>query len=115
MDMVMEIEGRTSKEDIDALWEHVNNATKWTIQKQYDSGMMSKDIYEKINTMYEYYVPLRGFSELTATDMYDYMLNPPSSFEGTLKKAYGRTSKAICIPSLKNIGRYCLTNFKDVF
>ena len=55
---------------------------------------MTKDNYEKIRDMYAYYVPLRGFDEMTATDLYDYLQNPPSDFNGVVKKAYGRTSKS---------------------
>ena len=45
------------KEDIDALWSRVNSATKWILDKQYNAGIMTKDIYEKIQNMYKYYVP----------------------------------------------------------
>lgn len=93
-EIVAEIEGGVPKEDIDALWSRVNSATKWILDKQYNAGIMTKDIYEKIRGMYKYYVPLRGFEEVTATDLYEYIDNSPSNFEGTVKKAYGRTSKA---------------------
>lgn len=94
LEIIDEVEGSTSVEEIDRFWEIVNNATKWTIEKQYNSGMMTKDAYEKIRTMYKYYVPLRGFDELTATDLYEYLQNPPSDFNKVLKTARGRTSKA---------------------
>ena len=76
------------------LWDAVNKATKWTLEKSYQSGMMSKDTYEKVRDMFHWYVPLRGWDADTAEDVYDYMMSERGVFNGTLKKAEGRTSLA---------------------
>lgn len=76
------------------LWDAVNKATKWTLEKSYQSGMMSKDTYEKVRDMFTYYIPLRGWDADTAEDVYDYMMSERGAFNGTLKKAEGRTSLA---------------------
>lgn len=93
-EIIDEVEGRVSEEDIKTLWDNINKATKWTLAKQYNSGMMSKSTYDNIRSMFNYYVPLRGFDELTATDLYEYIQKPPSDFNATLKKTYGRKSRA---------------------
>ncbi|WP_332457544.1 LPD38 domain-containing protein [Petrimonas sp.] len=104
-ELVSEVENRIGKEEVDKLWNDINKATKWILDKQYNSGLMTKENYENIRNMYEYYVPLRGFAELTATDLYEYLQNPPSDFNGVLKTARGRTSKAESpVLSIMNMG-----------
>lgn len=78
----------------DELWEKVNAVSKATLQKSYECGMMSKDIYEKISGMYDYYIPLRGFDETTSEEVYSYLNHRNSIFNAPIKKARGRSSKA---------------------
>lgn len=92
--IVKEVEENYPEEDIKALWVAINNANTWMLKKQYDSGMMTKETYEKVSSMYQYYVPLRGFAETTAEEVYEYLENETSDFNKVLRKAYGRTSKA---------------------
>lgn len=76
------------------LWDAINKCTKWTLQKSYISGMMSKQAYEKVRDMFDYYIPLRGWDETTAEDVFDYFMREHGAFNGTLKAAKGRTSVA---------------------
>ena len=92
--IVAEVEGRASQEDINELWARVNEANKIILKKQFDSGKMSQGEYEQIKGMYDFYVPLRGFDAKVATDYYSYLENKPSEFSSVLKKAWGRKSKA---------------------
>lgn len=85
-------EGRFENETKE-LWKSINAATKASLKKWFDSGMINKEVYNKINGMYEYYVPLRGFAEDTAADVYEYFTEQVSPFNNPLKKAYGRKSK----------------------
>ena len=91
---VSDIETKAGKEDIKELWNSIKQATQYMIRKQFDSGMMSKENFDSIMSMYEYYVPLRGFEDTVATDIYEYLLNKPSDFNKVLMKAKGRTSMA---------------------
>ena len=77
-----------------AFWSKVNAATKQTLKTGYESGIMTKDTYEHILNMYKYYIPLRGWAEPTADDVYTYYNN--RSYEGKplTKTAKGRTSLA---------------------
>lgn len=76
------------------LWEAINKATKWTLKKGFDSGMMSKETYDKVRNMFQYYVPLRGWDEETAEDVYDYLMNDRSVFNGTVVAAKGHRHKS---------------------
>ncbi len=77
------------------LWEKIRAATGYTLQHQYKAGMLSKESYDRISSMFEYYVPLRGFEEDTAEDIYQYYnRNASSDFTPPLAKAKGRKSVA---------------------
>lgn len=78
----------------DKLWKQVNAVTGATLQKAYESGLMSKETFDDINSMYEYYIPLRGFEEKTGEDTYAYLSDKNSAFNAPLKTAKGRKSKA---------------------
>lgn len=78
----------------DKLWKQVNAVAGATLQKAYESGLMSKETYDDISSMYEYYIPLRGFDEKTGEDTYAYLSDKNSAFNAPLKTAKGRKSKA---------------------
>lgn len=81
---------------IDELWKATNAATKWTLKKGYESGIISKDNYNYVSGMFNYYVPLRGWQEDTAGDLFDYVDSGDkgTAFSPTLHKAKGRRSEA---------------------
>ena len=89
--MVDEYEGDFSVLD---LWEKINAATKETLRKSYDSGLMDKATYEKVRDMYEYYVPLRGWDCEVASNEYEYLTANRLMLSPALKVAKGRTSLA---------------------
>lgn len=86
-------ESTESAEDIEALWKAVNAATKKTLKTLYDGGIISKDTYEQVRDMYEYYIPLRGWDEKTSDEVYAY-LQQRGGGGSVMKKAEGRASKA---------------------
>ena len=81
------------RKHISDLWMRVNDATKKTLQTSYEGGMMSRDQYNNVRTMFDFYVPLRGWEDDNAEDVYDYVAKR-SVFSPSVKKAYGRASKA---------------------
>ena len=89
--MVDEYEGDFSVLD---LWEKINAATKETLRKSYDCGLMDKATYEKVRDMYEYYVPLRGWDCEVASNEYEYLTANRLMLSPALKVAKGRTSLA---------------------
>ena len=80
--------------DVDQLWGRVNACTKATLEKTYKAGLLSKAGFDEINSMYEYYIPLRGFDATTSDEVYSYLTHEKSGFSSPLKKAEGRKSMA---------------------
>lgn len=80
--------------DTTALWSKVNAVSKAVLSKSYECGMMSKETYDSVRDMYEFYIPLRGFDEKTSSEAYAYLTHKQSLFNAPIKKAEGRRSKA---------------------
>lgn len=89
--LITDFEDRFDTKD---LWEKVNAATKETLRKSYESGMMSRDAYDKVSKQFKYYIPLRGWDEQTAEDVYEYLNSETSPVNSVLKTAKGRRSMA---------------------
>lgn len=82
-----------NREPVDKLWNRINDATKETLRQSYESGLMDRNSYNKVRAMFDYYIPLRGWEEDKASDVYTYM-GRDNVFSPAVKKAWGRTSKA---------------------
>lgn len=88
-------EARVTGGQFDALWDRINAATKATLASQYKSNVISKAQYEAARDQFKYYVPLRGFKDDTAEDIWSYFNDSRSgSFAPSLVKAKGRKSEA---------------------
>ena len=75
------------------LWKRINAATKETLRFQYEHQMLSKQQYSDISKMMKFYVPMRGFAEDTAEDLFNYYVTAQSNdFQATLLNAKGRTT-----------------------
>ena len=92
-DYVNDMESRAGKDATKEVWKRINAATKETLKFQYDHQILSRQQYQDISKMMEYYVPMRGFSEDTAEDLYYYYVTPQSNdFQATVLAAKGRTT-----------------------
>ena len=81
--------------DTKGLWKRINAATKETLRQQYEANMISKEQYDNLRGMFEYYVPLRGFKDNTAEDMYTYYRRPNSTgYTKPILAAEGRKTEA---------------------
>ena len=85
-----------SRADTSDLWTKTWQATSWTLKKAFDSGIISRDNYDYVSKMFGYYIPLRGWDETTAGDIFDYVGSgaKDTAFSPTLHKAGGRKSQA---------------------
>ena len=83
-----------SAHDTSVFWDRVNAATKETLSKSYESGLMQKETFEQVRDMFEYYIPLRGWDANVAANEYEYMSNNRLMLSPTLKTAQGRSSIA---------------------
>ena len=95
-----QFEGEHSTAD---LWTLIRKANKASVNKLFESGYISKEEANRINSMYEYYIPLRGWDQTTASDLYDYFFkDEKDTVNAPIKKAKGRKSRAGSV--LANIG-----------
>ena len=79
----------------DKLWKRINAATKETLKHQYEHNVISKQTYDNVSGMFSFYVPLRGFKEDTAEDIYSYYGKDVSTdFANPIIKTKGRTTLA---------------------
>lgn len=79
--------------DTSSLWKTVNAATKAMLTTRYTSGLLSRDMYDTIRTQYKNYIPLKGWEETVAADVYEYA-GGGYGLSSALMKAYGRSSVA---------------------
>lgn len=91
--LVDKFEAENGKDAVDRLWKSVRDANAWTLKKRYESGLLTRSEYDKVKGMYEYYIPLRGFDDDTADDIYQYMTNSRYNLPDRYKRTEGRTSK----------------------
>lgn len=84
-----------SKKATSRLWWLTNKVNDAILTKTYESGIISKDTYDDIKSMYDYYIPLRGFDEKTGEETYAYLSNRRDGGSGSaIRRANGRSSKA---------------------
>ena len=83
-----------SRYDTSELSASVKRATDAILAKQRDSGLMSQNTFELISDMYQFYVPLRGWEETTADEVYAYLTSESQTFNAPIKTVVGRKSKA---------------------
>ena len=82
------------RSDINELWKRVNEVNGSTLRKLYESGLLTKEAYDDISSMYTNYIPMRGFDQTTSADAYAYLTHGDSAFNAPIKTAKGRSSKA---------------------
>ena len=92
-ELVKDIEDKHGHET-GVLWYNTNQATKKILRDSYKAGMMSKEVYEYVRGMYENYIPLRGWGDTNADQVWNYMGGGKGVFNQTLKEAQGRSSLA---------------------
>ena len=79
----------------DTLWDSIRAANNATLKHQFDAGMITKQQYDSLRNMMEYYVPLRGFSDKTAEDIYTYFNESNNNeFSNPIIAAKGRKTQA---------------------
>ena len=97
IDSVMSQEAKMEnqkKGSVDNLWNRIKDATNYSINSDYENGLMSEELRDRVASMFDWYVPLRKFDEATAEDVYGYISGEDGKgFIGeTLMNAKGRKS-----------------------
>lgn len=86
---------------LNELWNRIRACTDYSLEHAYKHGLLTRDEYEKLHgtatqpRMWNYYLPLRGFAQGTAEDVYSYstFLNPSTNSVVT-RKMKGRKTEA---------------------
>ena len=91
MQMVSDFE---AKHNTDFLWNETRACTQTILNISHDAGILSDEVYDELWSQYEYYIPLRGFDETTAEEVYTYVGDNKSPYNAPIKTAKGRKSKA---------------------
>ena len=79
------------------LWEQIRACTRYGLERYRESGMRSDEQIDRVEQMFHWYVPMRGFAAETGEDMYQYFTGKgkeKSYVGGLLKHAKGRGSEA---------------------
>ncbi|MDD3230277.1 MAG: JAB domain-containing protein [Oscillospiraceae bacterium] len=92
--IVAESERILGEETVNDLWDQIRESNHWVLQKEYESGKMTKEQYEWYLNTDEFYLPHRGYDVTTAGDKYSYLERTEGDFNSLFKHAKGRTSLA---------------------
>ena len=93
-DFVRDYESTHNMVLVDNLWDKVHNVSEYTLRRQYESGLISKSYMDKNLSRFKYFIPLRGFSDNIASDVYDYIDATEIKMGNPVKIAKGRISEA---------------------
>ena len=97
IDSVMNQEAKMEslkKGSVDNLWKRIKDATNYSIDSDYENGLMDEIRHDRVKNMFDWYVPLRKYDEATAEDVYGYISgdNGKGFIGETLMNAKGRKS-----------------------
>jgi hypothetical protein len=93
-DFVRDYESTHNMVLVDNLWDKVHNVSEYTLRSQYESGLINKSYMDKNLSRFKYFIPLRGFSDNIASDVYDYIDATEIKMGNPVKTAKGRISEA---------------------
>ena len=95
LDYIAEFEGVVGKGAVDELWSRVKGLNDFSLRKSYLSGLIGKVQYDEVVGMYAHYVPLRGWHDDYAGDIYQYISRGGGAgLPKVLRVAGGRRSRA---------------------
>ncbi len=95
IDNVMSAESKLGKSLVEGFWKKKTAATDFVIEQEYANGFIDKNKRDYLKGMFQWYVPLRKFDEVTAEDIYGYVTengDPSNNVGSVLAKAEGRYS-----------------------
>lgn len=92
-DLVKEVED-ANPYYTDELWYATNDATKKILRDSYNAGMMTEDNFNFVSGMYRNYIPLRGWGDTNADQVWNYVGGGKGAFNQVVKEAKGRKSLA---------------------
>ena len=94
VEYVERYENSHDRKHIENLWAAIDNATGFTLLKQQETGLVSREYVERQKERFDNYIPLRGFADEVAGDVYNYIENDFYPGGNPVKTAHGRESEA---------------------
>ena len=108
-EFVEQYEEQIGQDKADGLWNAIKAVSGFALEKQRQCGLVSAKYVADCNKRFEFYVPLRGFNEEVAHDVYDY-LDDAYNNNNPVQTAKGRESEAgNPFANLMNIGYRSIT------
>ena len=99
-------------------WNKVRAATRYSVDSDYNNGIIDRDLHGHVSKMFDWYVPLRNYDETTAEDVYGYITeigDPKNSIGSTLAKARGHKylSETNILAQIGALGNRAIKNGGD--
>lgn len=89
------VESFEQSADTSEVWGEIRKSTQFALDKAKESGVISTDTHRRVSGMFEWYIPMRGWEDTTADEVYDYFDSKgEGGFNSTVKSAKGRTTVA---------------------
>lgn len=99
-------------------WGKVRAATRYSVDSDYNNGIIDRDLHGHVSKMFDWYVPLRYYDEATAEDVYGYITgigDPKNRIGSTLAKARGHKylSETNILAQIGALGNRAIKNGGD--
>lgn len=99
-------------------WGKVRAATRYSVDSDYNNGIIDRDLHGHVLKMFDWYVPLRNYDETTAEDVYGYITeigDPKNRIGSTLAKARGHKylSETNILAQIGALGNRAIKNGGD--
>ena len=99
-------------------WDKVRAATRYSVDSDYNNGIIDRDLHGHVSKMFDWYVPLRNYDETTAEDVYGYITgvgDPKNRIGSTIAKARGHKylSETNILAQIGALGNRAIKNGGD--
>ncbi len=94
LDFVLNSESRMGRNNVDEVWSMVNAISRGNVEREYNAGLMNQKARDRMNSMFAWYLPLRGFDAKTSDEVYGYIGEGDMHGFTSNPKTKGRTSTA---------------------
>lgn len=99
-------------------WDKVRAATRYSVDSDYNNGIIDRDLHEHVSKMFDWYVPLRNYDETTAEDVYGYITeigDQKNRIGSTIAKARGHKylSETNILAQIGALGNRAIKNGGD--
>lgn len=91
------VEDMIGHDRVKSLWYNTEAAARFCINLENECGILSEAQRDYLNDEFAFYVPMRGFDQTMAEDVYSYMTgdyNPKNDVGPTVQNAKGRVSQS---------------------